>query len=223
VETQRVIGCFTKCPRAGESKTRLIPSVGADGAAALQEAFLADTLKHVSEVRPAQTVLWVAGELGDPAIVRAVGDLPIKLLPQRGTGLSERIEAAFTEGLRSAETMILIGSDSPTLPPRLLSRALGLLERHEAVLGPTPDGGYYLIGFRRGKMPSLKGVRWSTLSTYRDTMDCIQKAGSNWATLPPWYDVDTPTDLRLLRVHLGLDPNSAPQTFLHFDRAAARD
>jgi hypothetical protein len=167
-------------------------------------------------------VLWVAGEVNDPAIVRAVGDLPINRLMQGGGSLGDRIEAAFTEGLGAAETMILIGSDSPTLPSNLLLRGLQLLEQHEAVLGPTPDGGYYLIGFQRGAIPSLKGVKWSTTSTYQDTIERIMAADLSYATLPPWYDVDTPEDLRLLQAHLSLDPGSAPQTAIHFDQAAGR-
>ena len=223
MDAQRVIGCLTKVPRAGESKTRLIPSVGAEGAAALQEAFLTDTLHHICALRPpCKAALWVAGDIEHPAIVRAVGELPIHRLTQASGGLGDRIEAAFAEGLASAEAMILIGSDSPTLPSDLLRRGLQALEEHESVLGPTPDGGYYLIGFQRGAVPSLKGVKWSTASTYQDTTERMISAGLRYATLPPWYDVDTPDDLRLLQAHLSLDPGSAPQTAIHFDRSTGR-
>ena len=119
--------------------------------------------------------------------------------------------------------MVLIGSDSPTLPLRLLHRAFAALENHDAVLGPTPDGGYYVIGFRRGMAVRLAGVRWSTSNALADTLARLLEANMRYAILPPWYDVDTSEDLRLLKTHLSLDPEAAPQTTLHFDREARRD
>lgn len=220
--TSCLAGCFSRSPEPGKSKTRLIPAVGAEGAAQLQEAFLRDTLARLVSLSNTSIVLWVAGDLQHEALGRATHELPVTISTQEGADLGERIERAFARGLESAEKMILVGSDSPTVPLSLLERAYHALDDAEAVLGPTPDGGYYLIGLRRGVRPQLKGVRWSTSSTLSDTRAVLSGQGLSSVLLPPWYDVDTPADLRLLRTHLGLAPDMAPETARHFDPQPSR-
>ena len=220
--TSRLAGCFSRCPEPGRSKTRLIPAVGAEGAARLQEVFLRDTLTRLSSLAETSVVLWVAGDPRHAAIQRATHELPVAISSQEGEGLGDRIECAFARGLESAEKMILVGSDSPTVPLSLLERAYEVLDDQDAVLGPTPDGGYYLIGFRQGRRPQLNGVRWSTTRTLSDTQSAFSHQGLSHSLLPPWYDVDTSADLRILRAHLALEPSHASETALHFDRQASR-
>ena len=221
--TARLAGCFSRSPEPGRSKTRLIPAVGPEGAARLQEAFLRDTLTRLVALPHTQVALWVAGEPNHDAVARAVHGLPIVTSTQEGVGLGERIEKAFAQGLARAEKMVLVGSDSPTLPLSLLEQGLLALDQADAVLGPTPDGGYYLIGFRQGVNPALQGVRWSTEHTLSDTQAALSRQNVSMYLLPPWYDVDTPADLRLLRAHLALQPDHAPHTALHFDPKASQD
>jgi len=147
--------------------------------------------------------LWVAHPDDAPAY-----DAP-RL--QAGETLGARMSHALADALRRADRALLIGTDAPTLPRGFLARAARALDTAEVVLGPSADGGYYLIG-ARGSAPDLGGpaIRWSTPHALADTRARV--SGRRVATLPPWYDVDTPEDLRLLRLHLALDPSAAPAT-----------
>jgi len=124
-----------------------------------------------------------------------------KLLPQEGDDLGERMKNAFktvfSQGLKSA---ILIGSDSPDLPGLIIDRALISLKDHDAVLGPSYDGGYYLIGFRADTfLPrTFDEIPWSTPEVFIKTLDVMEKAGLKVHILPEWRDVDTINDLKAL-------------------------
>ena len=108
--------------------------------------------------------------------------------------------------------MVLVGADSPTLPVSFVEQAFQELERCEVVLGPATDGGYTLIGFT-GYYPNLfDNIAWGTSAVLGETVARVSDAGLRLALLPPWYDVDTLDDWRMLRGHLaalrrsGVDP-----------------
>ena len=107
--------------------------------------------------------------------------------------------------------MVLVGTDSPTLPLVLIEQAFKDLERADVVLGPATDGGYYLVGCRR-LPPIFEGVAWSSSRTLADTVARLCDPGWRLALLPPWYDVDTADDWQMLRGHVaamrraGIDP-----------------
>jgi len=193
---------FARAPRPGGTKTRLIPRVGAEGAATLYAAFVTDVRRTVDLAGLAAQV-WVADR--DDA---AAYDAP---RVQRGDDLGARMSHALTDALDRADRALLIGTDAPTLPAAYLGRAARALDVADVVFGPSADGGYYLIG-ARGRAPALGGggVRWSTRHALADSLARVD--GRRVAMLPPWYDVDTPEDLRLLRLHLALDPRAAPAT-----------
>ena len=123
--------------------------------------------------------------------------------------------------LDRAPAALLVGSDLPTLPTVPLLAAASVLreDRSDVVLGPSADGGFYMIG-ARGDAPRLgPGVRWSTAHALADTR--ARLAPRRVAMVRPWYDMDTPEDLRLLRAHLALAPEAAPRTtavLVDFDR-----
>jgi glycosyltransferase A (GT-A) superfamily protein (DUF2064 family) len=98
--------------------------------------------------------------------------------------------------------VVLVGSDAPTLPIERLQQALDLCADRDVVLGPCLDGGYYLIGLRRHIPEIFEGIAWSSESVLLDTLRRVQQARASVALLEPWYDVDTPEDLSLLRNHL---------------------
>jgi glycosyltransferase A (GT-A) superfamily protein (DUF2064 family) len=106
-------------------------------------------------------------------------------------------EDVFDEGFDAA---ILIGSDLPDLPKQFLELAADTLETHDAVIGPSSDGGYYLIGFTKaGLLPdAFEGVTWSTDSVFDQTISILNKDKRKTHLLPPWHDVDTLADLRSL-------------------------
>ena len=192
---------FARAPRPGHTKTRLIPALGPGGSARLYAAFLKDTLARANALDGFEVEVWAAAE-ADQAFFDSS-----RL--QEGADLGERMSHALQDALTRHERALVIGTDAPTLPEAHLVAAGRALEAHDVVLGPSADGGYYLIG-ARAPAPRLEGVRWSSAHTLDDTVASLR--GRRLALLRPWYDVDTPGDLRLLRAHLALRPAAAPAT-----------
>lgn len=206
-EPRLPVAVFTRAPRPGAVKTRLIPAVGAEGAAELQRAFLADTLARAAGLEEVEATVWAASE-DDAVELSGALSRSVRAQPEGDLGL--RMRAALEEGVRRAGWAVVMGSDAPTLPASILRAARRALERSELVLGPAHDGGYYLIG-ARGRVPELgPSIRWSTRHSLADTVAAA--GGSSVTLLRPWYDVDTPDDLRLLASHLARRPSAAPET-----------
>lgn len=120
------------------------------------------------------------------------------VLPQRGHDLGQRLERAFRHLLRRHVAAVVIGTDSPLLPVRILRTALGELRLCDAVLGPCPDGGYYLIGLRRLDTGLFRGIRWGTRFAFRDTLRNLFQRDFCCSVLEPVADVDRPRDIRRL-------------------------
>lgn len=213
---------FGKRPVPGRAKTRLAPALGAEGAAELYQAFLDDVVRAARSVPEAEVELWIPdprpGELAD----RYAG---VRLRRQSGSDLGLRLvdalDTAFREGVDRA---VVVGSDHPTLPPRLLAAAFEELEGADAVFGPTTDGGYWATGLRSGAWPAGRGlferIPWSTREVMAATRRRGEALGLRLAELPDWYDVDRPAELDRLREDLAagsatartlrrLDPPSA--------------
>ncbi len=194
---------FAKPPRSGRVKTRLGETLGHARAAALYAAFLEDVLTHASVGFAPE--LHVAGDPDDPALLGVPGARSLPRHAQVGENLGARMQHALEVALRRAPLALLIGSDAPTiggvlphLPAQLGDAPLGL--------GPTRDGGYYVVAARAA--PRFDDVRWSTSYALADTC----RANPEAALLAPHYDVDTEDDLELLRLHLAIDPTAAPAT-----------
>ena len=201
---------FVRPPITGHAKTRLTPRLGADGAARLYAAFLHDTLR--TSCQPGfEVTLCVAGEPEHASLAALQRRHKVRTLAQGPGDLGAKLDAAFRRALSHHEHVLIVGSDAPTLPRSYLRAARDALCRAPVVLGPCLDGGYYVIGARHA-LPSLGPVRWSSPHTLRDTVRVCTKAGLEVALLAPWYDVDTPSDLDLLRLHLRLKPGAAPAT-----------
>lgn len=204
---------FARAPRPGRTKTRLVPALGEAGAARLHAAMLEDVLATVASVPGLAVELWCPAE--------DVAALP-GARAQRGEDLGARMTDALADALERAPRALLIGSDLPTLPAARLAEAVDALDAAEVVLGPSADGGFYLVGARGSAPPLGPGVRWSTRSALADTRARLGDRAV--ALVGPWYDVDTPEDLRLLRAHLALAPGAAPATaaaLADFDRVPA--
>lgn len=129
-------------------------------------------------------------------------------IPQLGAGLGERLIAATTWAAEHGYTKILlVGSDSPTLPIAYLSEALARLDTQDIVIGPSVDGGYYLIGFSAAKVDItvphvFEDIAWSTPTVFQETLERVRAVNATLGLLPPWYDVDTTEDLTFLHTHL---------------------
>jgi rSAM/selenodomain-associated transferase 1 len=206
------LAVFVRPPTVGKAKTRLASLLGDRGAAELYGAFVEDVLGLCTRVRAAGHVdvaIWSAGT-PDQAVARWAEQHGATLHTQPRGDLGVKLGAAFEEALPRYERVVVIGSDIPTLPLSLVIAAFDSLERAQLVLGPANDGGYYAIGGSHGIQPSFESVRWSSVHALGDTL--AANASLTVAMIPPWYDVDDPDDLSILRAHLSADPAAAPAT-----------
>ena len=221
-------------------KTRLTPRVTMDEAADLYRAFIVDTLHLARRITGAALfVAWTPddgraelesalggpggpgspgwpGSPGGPGSPGWPGDPDVNWFRQRGRHLGERLSNAFAAFRQEgwAKTVVL-GGDSPLLPQAFVEEAFEALDRHDVVIGPAEDGGYYLIGLGGPGAPGAPGTRgkaagrydrlfesihWGTGRVLRQTRAAIQACGFTCHELPAWHDVDRPADLdRLAR------------------------
>jgi rSAM/selenodomain-associated transferase 1 len=199
--TSRTLGLFAKEPRPGQVKTRLAAATSPEWACQFAEACLFDVVGRLAHVE-ARRVLAYAPRTAAPYFAQAVGDR-FTLAPQGDGDLGQRMAAFFTQQFRAgAEAVVLLGTDSPTVPLEFIERAFRELESVDVVLGPATDGGYYLLGCARRLPPVFDGVAWSTSDVLGQTIARLSEQEWPLAVLPPWYDVDTLDDWRMLRGHL---------------------
>ncbi len=185
---------FIKYPEHGAVKTRLASVLGDDLTYELYRCFLADISVITRQVK-AQTIIVYSG----PESV-SFSDFPdIQCLRQQGNNIGERMCHAFLDVLAQGfERCVLIGSDSPDLPVGKVNDAFDKLDSADLVLGPSTDGGYYLIGCKRQSLlPSIfYDIRWSTANVFLETIKRIAESGLKFAQLPQWSDIDEFDDLR---------------------------
>lgn len=193
---------MTRAPIAGATKTRLEACFSPEECAELHKAFLLDTIELTSKFRNVTVFLAFTPqrqrELFEKMLVH-----PVVLLPQRGNNLGKRIyEAVKTAFSQGFSPIITIGSDSPTLQPLHIEKAFKALKAADVCLGPSQDGGYYLIGMRLAHKKLFEGIPWGENKVFKTTVGTAKRAGFKIEILPEWYDVDTPNDLRRLRSDL---------------------
>ncbi len=188
---------FARYPRPGSTKTRLIPALGPEGAARLQRRMtehVVDWTRALCRARSVQAELRFAG--GDRSLLRRWLGPGLPCLPQAGGDLGARQEGAFRDAFRAGPGRVLIiGTDCPALTPALCLRAFGALQARDLVLGPTFDGGYYLIGLRRAQPRLMGGVAWGTETVLRTIQEKAERMGLSVALLEPLSDVDRAEDL----------------------------
>ena len=195
------LGIFAKQPVPGMVKTRLGAEIGHDAAAALYAAFQRDLLFRTRETAERRVLAWAPLGADAEAYFRGVtfpGDI---LWPQPEGMLGERLLRFFQEFLLRGP-VVVIGTDSPTLPVELIKQALESLQNVDAVLGPATDGGYYLIGQSKPVPQLFTNIDWSSPDVLRQTIERLRSAGGSFELLAPWYDVDTLADVKFLRGHI---------------------
>lgn len=195
---------FAREPVPGKTKTRLIPALGPEGAAALADAFNRDAMAKAKQLHPADLVIagTAAGGARRSRYFRELARQYGAWVVDQGPGdLGARMADAmrpFTSGAGA----ILLGTDTPSLPLRMLARGADLLTRCPVVLGPALDGGYYLIGVR-GKLPAIfNRMEWGKPDVLAKTLERLRAAHEPHALGPWWYDVDRIEELALLKLHL---------------------
>ena len=184
---------YLKAPVPGGVKTRLQSRYSADEAAALYTAFIQDTFQTASGV---QADRYYAAYTGDPGLVQSVTPPGWQLVPQIEADLGARMRQSLNASIASgADRVTLIGSDIPSLPANHITSAASRLETSDVVIGPTTDGGFYLIGTRRELPDIFANIAWSTDRVFEETTAAIQANGLLLGLVPPCGDVDTPEDL----------------------------
>lgn len=211
---------MAKVPETGRVKTRLCPPLKPEQAAALARAFLSDTWAELQRLQKVRAVLCYAGDVALlPAELNIAED---DLWPQPVGDLGARMEYALARGLAQASRVALIGSDAPALPAMLIARALDSLSEADAVLGPSLDGGYYLLATRRHESGLLANLPWSAPNTLRATYQRLRRRGYRVARLPVWFDVDDRASLTLLQTCLRANLVCAPATALALSNSLLR-
>lgn len=206
------VAIMAKAPRAGEVKTRLCPPLSLADAAELYRRFLLDKIEQITSLRTASPAIAYT-----PTEARAFFEEVAPgfvLVPQRGADLGERLANSLGEFLdRGHRGALAIDSDTPTLPLGFLQEALDLVTTPgiDVVLGPTEDGGYYLIGLRRLHRELFEAMAWSTSQVLPETIRRADAKGLRVACLPPWYDIDTPDDLARLQATLAVSDGDNPR------------
>jgi hypothetical protein len=210
--TRIALCIMAKAPEPGKVKTRLCPPLSPEDAAELYRCFLLDRIAQVREVAGVEPVLaYSPPESVAVFVALAPG---FALLPQRGRDLTARLVAVCGQLFRSgSDVVILIDSDSPTLPTERLERAVAAMSGgdHDLVLGPSDDGGYYLIGLRRPHPELFEDIPWSTPTVLEETERRAGALGLSATRLGAWYDVDTAADLARLRADLAAGPVGGPR------------
>jgi uncharacterized protein len=201
------LGIVTKAPRAGSVKTRLVPPLSHDEAAALHSCFLKDTAENIMTIseRCACQGVAVYTPAGTETLFEALLPEEFRLIRQRGETFGERLFRATADVLSLGYASVcLIDSDSPTLPSEALISAVALLERpgERVVLGPAEDGGYYLIGVKAAHHRLFADIAWSTDRVFGQTVERAEETRLDIEVLPRWYDVDDGPSLHRLREEL---------------------
>lgn len=192
------LGIFVRDPQPGTVKTRLVPPLTSEEACNLYAAFVADLLKRVYKMKRVRTTVFYHGDRSDRLVSMVPDRFAIE--PQHGETLGKRLVNALEQLLGNDATRlaVIIGSDSPDIPLAYLKRAYAKLKHRDVVLGPSSDGGYYLVG-ARGRVPAIfDGISWGSKSVLADTLDRIAASSLRSDVLPLWYDVDTEHSLDLL-------------------------
>jgi rSAM/selenodomain-associated transferase 2/rSAM/selenodomain-associated transferase 1 len=193
---KRCVVLFTKYPEKGTVKSRLSRYYGEDFVVDLYRNFITDTLDTLSEGHYSYRVAFYPGDKKSE-MIDEFGSKHL-YMPQTGPDLGERMKNAmvdlFSDGFRS---ILVIGSDIPDLPNHILESAFRALENHDAVIGPSVDGGYYLIGMQESKfLPDVfDGLMWGTNTVFQETMKKFIKKRCSPHILPMWRDVDRPVDV----------------------------
>jgi len=203
---EAIVCIFAKPPIPGSVKTRLIPELGPERAAELAEAFLEDTVAMVRTVPWAECIIAATKTFERPYFK------PEEVWLQSEGDLGERLEKVLRLALKRKPIVLAIGADSPGLPAAYLQAARDALKNADAVLGPTADGGFYLIGLKDCPVGVLEGIQWSHSATLAATTHKLEQFGMKTVLINPWFDIHSHEDLERLRRLLANDPAAAPKT-----------
>jgi uncharacterized protein len=192
---------MAKTPVPGEVKTRLVPPLTAKQAAELSRALLLDQLDHLTALRSADLYLAFA-PAGAGAAMKSLAPARYQCFPQHGDDLGARMANVLAELWRRGHRhVLLIGGDLPPVPLATFDDAFAQLsaDQSRVVLGPSLDGGYYLVGMNQPAPEIFSGMTWSHDQVFKETRQRLAHLGIDCALLPEWFDIDGAADLERLR------------------------
>ncbi len=189
---------FARAPVPGRAKTRLIPELGAEGAAALHARLCHQTLKTACGLDDTRLELWCSPDCNHAFFRQCAEDYPLVLRTQQGKDLGQRMQRALALSLKKSPWAIIIGTDCPGLSTTDLRQAREILVTHDAVLGPAQDGGYYLMGLKRAPSILFTDIPWGSREVAELTRQRMGLLNWEWDELRWQHDLDRPEDLLVL-------------------------
>lgn len=213
---KRSIIIMAKVPIAGKVKTRLEPHFSPEQCAPLAAAFLQDAAAKAKKV--CENVILSYSPAEEINALKRILPSQSIFIEQTGRNLGEKMFNAFRFAFeRNLDSIVMIGTDSPTVPADFIEQAFEFLELEtDVVLGSAEDGGFYLIGLRALRQEIFENVEWSSRKTFEQVFRNVMNLNLRLREVPSWYDVDEPKDLEKLRRELLHNENArrrAPKTF----------
>jgi len=190
------IAILAKAPAPGLVMTRLIPVLGADGAAALQARLIERAVVTASSAALGQVMLWTTPDEAHPLFRRMRTRHGVALARQPGSDLGARMHEA---AVAANGPVLIVGTDCPALTANHLHLAAATLRNYDVVVIPAEDGGYVLIGLRQPQPALFTGITWSTATVMDETRQRLRSLTLSWRELPTLWDVDRPEDLERMQ------------------------
>ena len=210
VDAGAAVVVFARAPRPGAVKTRLVPPLAPEEAAALHARLVKRTLETARAASYRRIELHGTPDIDDPFFRFCAGHFGAALVAQSGADLGARMLAAFESALAACPRVLLLGSDCPALTARHLRQAdRALRDGADAAFVPCEDGGYALIGLKRVDPRLFEGVAWGGASVMEDTRARLQQMRWRWRELETLWDVDRPEDYERLLASGLLDSRRA--------------
>lgn len=202
---------MAKAPKPGTVKTRLAQCLPPPAVTALYRCLLDDTMTLAQSVGNVEVaIMCPASDVDD--LARLAGD-SVRVVAQTGEGLAAGLTSVFAHFAATAQRRIIaFNSDSPHLPASVLQRAFEALATSDVVIGPTHDGGYYLVGAKATHPGLFNGDRMGTSSALETLLERVRAQGLSVRLADPFYDIDVASDLIRLDEELRLSPPRAPRT-----------
>jgi rSAM/selenodomain-associated transferase 1 len=215
---------MAKAPVTGQVKARLLPALSAEEAAELARALLVDQLRHLEKLDATDGYLFFAPDEGRALMVELAPPC-FRLFSQHGDDLGSRMEAIFSKLFATGhQNIVLIGGDLPPVPLGFFAEAYAFLRssNQRVVLGPSRDGGYYLVGCNQPIPGIFRNMSWSHHEVLAQTRKRLTGMNVDYHLLPGWFDIDTPDDLKYLRSASGLSlATTMPDTLRLLQRLEA--
>ena len=195
---------FARTPEIGRVKTRLMRDLGMEETLKLYKSFVSETFKTCDSLKVVDKFLGSFPTADAPFFRGLLKQHKFKgAFNQSGADLGEKFINAFNDRFKEGyEKVVIIGSDSPTIPVEYIKKAFQELDRHDVVFGPCTDGGYYLVGARRLHNNIFRDIPWDSSEVLNKTLDKLYAGEIRFSLLPFWYDVDDIDDFRFYKRHI---------------------